>query len=86
MTNAFYCWKAARNYSKFFFRFINRNRIIQTIEHQKILNGLYEAGDSKFVTRKWNIINGQSNVNYDVETEIIYIKCGMVISSVNHKN
>ena len=36
------------------------------MEHQKILNFLNEANDSKFVTRKWNIVNDQSNVNYDV--------------------
>ena len=27
------------------------------MEHQKILNLLNEANDSKFVTRKWNIVN-----------------------------
>ena len=27
------------------------------MEHQKILNFLNEASDSKFVTRKWNIAN-----------------------------
>ena len=42
------------------------------MEHQKILNLLNEASDSKFVTRKWNIVNDQSNSNYDVGTEIIY--------------
>ena len=31
-----------------------------------------EASDSKFVTRKWNIANDQSNVNYDVGNKIIY--------------
>ena len=35
----------------------------------KLLN---EAGDSKIVTRKWNIFNDQSNANYDEENEIIY--------------
>ena len=40
------------------------------MEHQKILNLLNEASDSKFVTRKWNIVNDQSNANYDVENEI----------------
>ena len=29
------------------------------IEHQKILNLLNEANDSKFVTSKWNIVNDQ---------------------------
>ena len=42
------------------------------MEHQKILNLLNEASDSKFVTRKWNIVNDQSNANYDVGNEIIY--------------
>ena len=42
------------------------------MEHQKILNSLNEAGDSKFVTRKWNIISDQSNTNYDVGNRIIY--------------
>ena len=41
------------------------------MEHQKILELLNEANDSKFVTRKWNIINDQSNANYDVGNEII---------------
>ena len=41
------------------------------MEHQKILNLLNEASDSKFVTRKWNIVNNQSNTNY-VGNEIIY--------------
>ena len=42
------------------------------MEHQKILNLLNEANDSKFVTRKWNVANDQSNANYDVGNEIIY--------------
>ena len=42
------------------------------MEHQKILNLLNEASDSKFVTRKWNIVNDQSNANHDVGNEIIY--------------
>ena len=29
------------------------------MEHQKILDLLNEASDSKFVTRKWNIVNDQ---------------------------
>ena len=36
------------------------------MEHQKILNVFNEANDSKFVTRKWNIVNDESNANYDV--------------------
>ena len=42
------------------------------MEHQKILNSLNEAGDSKFVTRKWNIVSDQSNTNYYVGNRIIY--------------
>ena len=33
------------------------------MEHQKILNSLNESSDSKFVTRKWDIANDQSNSN-----------------------
>ena len=36
------------------------------MEHQKILNLLNEESNSKFVTRKWNIVNDQSNANHDV--------------------
>ena len=36
------------------------------------MNFLNEANDSKFVTRKWNIVNFQSNANHDVGNEIIY--------------
>ena len=42
------------------------------MEPQKILSLLNEASDSKFVTRKWNIVNDQSNANYDVGNAIIY--------------
>ena len=42
------------------------------MEHQKILNLLNEASDSKFVTRKWNIDNDQWNASYDVRSEILY--------------
>ena len=42
------------------------------IENQKILHLLNEPNDSKFVTRKRNIANDQSNANYDVRNEIIY--------------
>ena len=37
-----------------------------------MLNLLNEASDSNFVTRKWNIVNDQSNANYDVRNKIIY--------------
>ena len=39
---------------------------------QKILNLLNEANDSKFVTRKWNIVIGNSNSNYDATIGITY--------------
>ena len=42
------------------------------MEHQKILNLLNEASDSKFVTRNWNIVNDFSDVNYSVGHETIY--------------
>ena len=35
------------------------------MEHQKISNLWNEANDSKFVTRKWNIVNGNSKTNYE---------------------
>ena len=34
------------------------------MEHQKILNLLNDANDSKFVTRKWNAVNDNSKANY----------------------
>ena len=42
------------------------------MEYQKILNLLNESRDSNFVTRKWNIVNDQSNANYSVGNKIIY--------------
>ena len=33
---------------------------------------MYQASDCKFVTRKWNIVNDQSNVSYNLGNEIIY--------------
>ena len=33
---------------------------------------LNEAKDSRSVTRKWNIVNDQSNTNLDVGNEVIY--------------
>ena len=41
------------------------------MEHQKILNLLNEPNDSKFVTRKWNIVNDISNASYGVGNDII---------------
>ena len=34
--------------------------------HKKILNLLNEPSDSRFVARKWSIVNDQSNANYCV--------------------
>ena len=48
----FYCWKAAKNYSKLFFGFIKHNRIMQTAEHQKILNLLNGKNDSRYAAKK----------------------------------
>ena len=42
------------------------------MEHQEILNLLNEASDCKFLTRKWNIANDQSESNYGAGNEIIY--------------
>ena len=38
------------------------------------MNLLTEASDSRFVTRKWNIVNDQSKANYDVGNKTIYDK------------
>ena len=37
-----------------------------------MLNLFNEANDSRFATRKCNIVNDQSNKNYYVGNEIIY--------------
>ena len=42
------------------------------MEHQKISNLLNGANDSKFVTRKWNIVKDNSNSNYGAANEIAY--------------
>ena len=42
------------------------------MEHQKISNLLNEANNSKFVKRKWNIVNDNSRTNYDAGSETIY--------------
>ena len=42
------------------------------MEHQKILNLLNETNNSKFVTRRWSIVNDNSRTNYDVGSEMIY--------------
>ena len=40
--------------------------------HHKILNLLNEASDSKFMTKKYNIFNDQSNGYYNVGDETIH--------------
>ena len=42
------------------------------MKHHKILNLLNEASDFEFATRKWNIVNDQSNGDYGPGNEIIY--------------
>ena len=42
------------------------------MEHKKVLHWLNEARDSNFATRKWNVVNDQSNANHNVVNEIIY--------------
>ena len=42
------------------------------MEQKKLLNLLNESIDSKFATRNQNIVNDQSNENYDVRNETIY--------------
>ena len=42
------------------------------MKHEKILNLLNEASDSKLVTRKWNIVSDNPKVNYGVGNEINY--------------
>ena len=59
----------------FFFIFEKRQKTIlnfslNSLIHQKILNLLNEANDSKFVTRKWNNVNDNSKSNYDATNEI----------------
>ena len=42
------------------------------MKYQKILNLLNDVNDSKFVTRKWNNVNENSNSNYAPANEITY--------------
>ena len=42
------------------------------MKHQKILNLLNEAKNSKFAARKWKIVNDQLNANYSAANKIIY--------------
>ena len=42
------------------------------MKHQKILNLLNEASNSKFLIRKLNIVNNNRNSNYAAANEISY--------------
>ena len=42
------------------------------MENQKILSLLNKASDFRLVARKWNMVNDQSNTNYDIGNETIY--------------
>ena len=39
------------------------------MEHQKILNLMNDANNSKFLTREWIIVNYNLKANYDGENE-----------------
>ena len=54
--------------------------------HQKILNFINEENDSKFVRRKWNIVNDQSNASYDAGNEIIYNTENLKSNPCDHNN
>ena len=56
----------------FFFIFIRCSRSMQIKESQRMLNLSNKASNFKFLTRKWSIINDQSNTNYAVGNEIVY--------------
>ena len=43
------------------------------MEHQKMLDLLVKESNSKFLTRNWNIVNDQSNANYDVRNDMLSI-------------
>ena len=47
------------------------------------MNLFNEASNSKFVARKWDIVNDQLNANYNVGNEIVYntevLKCNLSI-------
>ena len=49
---------------------MSRNKI--NYRTKKILNLWNEANDSKFVTRKWNIVNYNSKLDYDATSESTY--------------
>ena len=41
------------------------------MEHQKILNLMNKAKDTKFVSKEWKIVDHNSKTNYGVGIEII---------------
>ena len=51
------------------------------MEHQNKLNLLNEESDSKFVTRKWNILNNPSNTNYDKGNDCDYNNADILVRS-----
>ena len=56
------------------------------MEHQKIMNLLNEANNSKFVIRKWNFVNDNSNANYGAGNEINYNTEVLKSSLCDYKN
>ena len=42
------------------------------MKSQKILNLWNETSNSRFMKRKWNMTNDQSNTNYDVGKKFVY--------------
>ena len=56
------------------------------MEHQKIMNLLNEANNSKFVIRKWNLVNDNSNANYGAGNEINYNTEVLKSSLCDYKN
>ena len=42
------------------------NKKAKTMEHPTTMNLLKEPNHFKLITRKWDIVNDQSNANYDV--------------------
>ena len=56
------------------------------MEHQNILNLFNEQNDSKFVTRKWNIVNDQSNATYDAGKEVISNTGALKSKLYNHND
>ena len=54
----------------------NKHFFDQTINNkQEAYEKIFEMSrnnDSRFVTRKWNMVNDQSNANYDTKNETMY--------------